>query len=336
VNIVHIDGARGEGGGQVLRSALALAAITGRPMRISNIRARRPKPGLMAQHLKAVEAAAAVANARVDGAQLRSQTLIFEPHGIRSGNFQFDIGTAGSSSLVLQTVAVPLSMAPDVSSVTITGGTHVPWSPCVDYLQRHWLLFLRRIGFDIDLTQGGGCIHATIHPARARAPLHVTERGRLQRIRGVSGVANLDMSVAERQRRQALNRLVACCPDVAIELVQLPSRSKGTLLLLVAEFEHSQCCYYGLGARGKPAERVADEAVDGLEEFLATDGAIDEHLADQLILPLACAAGASELRTSKVTLHLATNAEVVMAFLPVRIAIDGEIGAPGRVRIHPG
>lgn len=340
--MIHVDGARGEGGGQVLRSALALSILTGKAMRVTNIRARRPKPGLMAQHLKAVEAAAAVAQAAVDGARLGSQTLTFEPRGIRHGDFHFDIGTAGAASLVVQTVVVPLSAAGGASSLTVTGGTHVPWSPCFDYLDLHWLRYMRRIGFDIDLTldvagfypRGGGRVRAGVRPATALSPLRLIERGNLQRIRGISGVANLDVSVGERQRRQALLRLAGRSADVAIQVVRLPAHSPGTVLLLLAEFEGSQCCYFALGARGKPAERVADEAADALDAFLATDAAVDEHLADQLILPLAGAGGVSELRTAKVTQHLLTNAEVVRMFLPVEITVRGEIGAPGALRIE--
>jgi RNA 3'-terminal phosphate cyclase (ATP) len=147
-------------------------------------------------------------------------------------------------------------------------------------------------------------------------------------------VANLDFSVAERQKRQALNRLGELSGVTEIEIVALASPSRGTMLLLLAEFEKSQCCFFGLGARGKPAERVADEAVGELLEFLATDGTVDHYLADQLVLPLALAPEVSELRTSKITQHLATNAEIVRMFLPVVIEIDGEIGQPGLVRIR--
>jgi RNA 3'-phosphate cyclase len=342
--MIAIDGSIGEGGGQVLRSALTLSVITAQPVRITNIRARRPKPGLMAQHLKAVEAAAAVGNAQVEGAHLGSRTLVFQPRGVRCGAFHFDIGTAGSSSLVLQTVVVPLGAAHAASSVTVTGGTHVRWSPCFEYLQLNWLPYVRRIGFHIDLSldlagffpQGGGRVRAAVRPASTLAPLRLTERGGLKRIRGISAVANLDMHVAERQRRQALGRLEGRYPDTDIELINMPSRFKGTLLLLVAEFEKSQCCYYGLGERGKPAERVADEAVDALEEFLATDGAVDQYLADQLLVPLSCAPGVSEVRTSKVTQHLITNAEIIRMFAPLGVSIDGSVGQPGSVRIEGG
>jgi RNA 3'-terminal phosphate cyclase (ATP) len=331
----------GEGGGQVLRSALALALITGTSFTITNIRTRRPKPGLMAQHLKAVEAASAVGMAHVEGAQLGSQFLAFEPTTVVPGDFHFQIGTAGSTSLVLQTLLCPLSFARAGSSITIIGGTHVPWSPSFHFLALHWLPYLRRIGFDIQLElqtagfypQGGGRVRATVNPIKVLAPLQLIKRGELKRIRGISAVANLDTSIADRQRAQTLKRISSVSDDVEIEIRRFSSPSRGTFLLLLAEFEHSQCCFCGLGARGKRAERVADEAVDELMDFLATDGVVDHYLADQLVLPLALAAGVSQLRTSRVTQHLVTNVEIVQMFLHVTIEIDQEIGRPGMVRI---
>jgi len=341
---IHIDGSLGEGGGQVLRSALTLSLVTGCPFALRNIRARRAKPGLMPQHLKAVQAAAAVGRAAVEGAQLGSQFLRFTPQGVARGDYRFDIGTAGSAPLVLQTVLLPLCLADGPSHVTVTGGTHVPWSPCFHYLDLHWLRFMKRIGFQARLTMdaagfyppGGGCIHAAVQPVKELCALRLTRRGALRRIRGISAVANLDPSIAQRQRAQAVRRLQHLCCEIDIELVAMPAHSRGTVLLLIAEFEHSQCCYFALGERGKPAERVADEAVDGLDAFLAGDGAVDKHLADQLLLPLALAAGHSELRTASVTPHLLTNAEVVRAFLPREILIQGEPGEAGVLNIAAG
>jgi RNA 3'-terminal phosphate cyclase (ATP) len=339
--MVQIDGARGEGGGQMLRSALTLAVLTSQAMRMSNIRARRPTPGLRSQHVKAVEAAAAVGLARVEGACLGSQSLSFEPAGIRAGDFHFDIGTAGATALVLQTILLPLGLAPAPSAVTLHGGTHVPWAPCFHYLDLHWLPYMRRLGLAAELTldlagfypQGGSQTRATIRPIGALLPLRLTERGDLKRIRGLSAVANVDVEVAERQRSRALRRLADTRREVAIEVVELPSRFTGTMLLLIAEFANSQCCYFGLGAPGKRAERVADEAAGALLEFLATDGAVDQYLADQLVVPLALADGVSELRTSKVTRHLLTNSEIVKLFLPVEIEIRGKVDQPGLIRV---
>ena len=337
-----IDGSLGEGGGQVLRTSLSLAVITGKAFAMKNIRRRRAKPGLMAQHLKAVEAAAAVGLAHVEGARLSSHELLFEPTGIRSGDFHFDIGTAGATSLVLQTILLPLSFAPGRSQITLVGGTHVPWSPCFHYLEWHWLRYMRQIGFRGRLElqaagfypRGGGHVRATVEPCSGLAPLQLTERGLLRRIRGISAVANLNLSVAERQKQRALERLRGVTDSIEIEITRLTSPSKGTLLLLLAEFEKAQCCFYGLGALRKPAERVADEAVSELQDFLDTDGAVDHYLADQLVLPLALASGTSEVRTSRVTEHLATNVEIVKMFLPVAIEISAEIGKPGSIQIR--
>jgi len=342
--VLSIDGSIGEGGGQVLRTSLALAVITGKAFRMINIRRRRAKPGLMPQHLKAVEAASAVGMARVGGDRFGSQELVFEPTGIRAGQFHFDIGTAGATSLVLQTIVYPLSFGHADANLTLVGGTHVPWSPCFHYLQLHWLRYMEKIGFAIDLKlesagfypRGGGRIHATVHPVLKLSALQISDRGSLKRIRGISAVANLSTDVAERQKRQALRKLGELSKLAEFEILSIPALSPGTFLLLLAEFENSQCCFYGLGARGKPAERVADEAVNGFRDFMLTDGCIDHYLADQLVLPLALASGKSDVKASQITLHLTTNAEVVRMFLPVSIEIDGKIGEPGSVRISGG
>lgn len=351
--MLELDGSQGEGGGQVLRSALTLSILTKTPMRIVNIRARRSKPGLMAQHLRAVDAAAAVSHAQVEGAFLGSSTLVFHPGEKRSGRYKFDIGTAGSTSLVLQTIFTPLSLADSASSVIITGGTHVPWAPCYHYLERQWLPFMQTIGFNARLNlsqagfypQGGGRIDVSIRPAEVIKPLRLESRRELLAIEGISAVANLDVSIAERQRRQAMHRLLPFCPNTRIKIVQLASPGKGTMLFLLARFKTEpdkkginispQACYYALGERQKPAERVADEAVDALLEFLATDAVMDHYLADQLLLPLSFAGGVSRFRTSRITQHLLTNAEIIRLFTSTRILIDAEPGQPGWVEIIP-
>jgi RNA 3'-terminal phosphate cyclase (ATP) len=352
--MIHIDGSLGEGGGQVLRSALALALLTRQPVHITAIRARRPKPGLQPQHLAAVRAATEISAAQVEGAAIGSSDLIFAPGPVRPGEYRFDIGTAGSTSLVLQAIYLPLAFASGPSEIMLIGGTHVPWSPCFHYLDLQWRPYIERMGLELGLEmelagfypQGNGQVRARIEPVtRPRpvrmcqgrlVPLHLTERGALKGIRGISAVANLDISIAERQRNQALRRLRGRHSRIEIELLDLPSRVKGTFLLLLAEFKHTTACYFSLGALGKRAEQVADEACLWLEKFLATNGAIDEYLADQLLLPLAFADGPSEYRTAKVTQHLVTNAEVIRACMPVRIEIHGEPGRPGLVRVEGG
>jgi RNA 3'-terminal phosphate cyclase (ATP) len=341
--MIEIDGSIGEGGGQMLRTSLAIALATRQAFRITNIRARRPKPGLRAQHLAALQAAAKISQAEVLGASLGSQNVTFRPKAIRSGQYRFDIGTAGSTSLVFQTILIPLCMADEASQTTITGGTHVRWSPSFHYLSWHWLSFMERIGFEVEVAldqagyypKGGGRISATLFPSGARSSVHLLERGRLVGVQGLSMASNLPMHVIQRQKSQAIRRLEDLNCHIGIDVNSLPARAKGSALILLAKFEHSQVCYFGLGERGKPAEKVADEAVDSLLAFLRTDGAVDEYLADQLLLPLSLADGSSEFRTARVTQHLLTNATVLQAFLRVEIGIQGNLGEPGTVRILP-
>ena len=340
--MIEIDASFGEGGGQILRSALALSVITRQAMQLIHVRARRPQPGLKPQHLKAVEAAAQISAARVEGAALGSQTLRFDPTGLQGGNYAFDIGTAGSTSLLLQTLWLPLCFADGPSRLTLSGGTHVPWSPCYHYLQWQWLPYLAAAGYHLECTleragfypRGGGLLHAYIVPSRHFSPLRLTARGCLLRIRGLSGVGRLDLSIAERQRKQAIERLHELQVPLEIELVEVPAASPGTFIVLQAEFEGGRCCAFALGARHKPAEKVADEAADELRADIRSGGAIDAWLADQLLLPLAFVPERSEFSVCRISQHLRTNAELLGYFLPVAVEIEGETGQPGIVRLH--
>jgi RNA 3'-terminal phosphate cyclase (ATP) len=343
--MIAIDGSLGEGGGQVLRSALSLSLLTGQAFTMSNIRVARTRPGLCAQHLSAVQAAAHISRARVEGDRQGSLQIRFSPGPVMPGNYHFDIGTAGSSALVLQTLLLPLALAPGASRLSITGGTHVPWSPCFHYLDWHWRRLLSKMGFRFDLTlaragfypKGGGELQAKIPGNSLVQGIDLSERGKLLRVRGLSAVANLPLDIAERQRSQSLRRLqqLVTEADVDVAIESFAAYSKGTVLLLLAEFEHSQACYFALGARGKPAERVADEAVDGLARFMKTDGAVDVWLADQILLPMAMASTPSVLRTCEVTQHLLTNAEVIRHFLSVHISVDAPQGQVGLIRLKP-
>jgi RNA 3'-phosphate cyclase len=314
-SMLTIDGSIGEGGGQVLRSALTLSILTGTPIHLTNIRARRSKPGLQAQHLTAVKAAAAICAAETRGADLHATELEFHPGQVKPGRYRFTIETAGSACLVLQTVALPLALAPGTSTVTLRGGTHVPWSPSYHYLERQWQPHLQAMGLHINLTlnaagfypRGGGEVLASIRGAGSILPLERSQPGELIRIRGLSGVANLSLDIARRQKLQALRRLEPICRDSKIETLDLPSPVKGTFILLWAEFSNGQAACGALGAPGKRAERVADEAVD----------------------ELLC------ISTARVTSHLLTNAQIIRQFLPARIEIEGEEGQPGKVWIAP-
>ena len=341
--MIRIDGSRGEGGGQVLRSSLTLSMLTGQPVRIDNIRARRNKPGLRPQHLAAVQAATVVSGAEVTGAAPGSNSLYFRPGRVQSSHYRFDIGTAGSTSLVLQTIFMPLALADEKSSVTITGGTHVPWSPCFHYLDRQWLPMLRRIGFEAHLTleqagfypRGGGCIRAEIEAAGSLRPLDLVNRGSLQRVSGISAIANLPEHIAKRQQQQVERRLSGQFPDLAVEIMPMASPGKGTVVFLQAECDAGGGSFTALGKRGLPAERVADEAVDQLEAYLVSNAALDKYMTDQMILPLVITPHPSSFSTAEITRHLLTNIEVVQAFLDVEIVVEGELSYPGSVCIEP-
>jgi len=340
---IDIDAAAGEGGGQVLRSAVTLALLTGSTVSLYNVRANRSPPGVRPQHLQAVAAAARVSDAQVAGLRVGSRQVRFAPGTVRPGDYFFDIGTAGATSLVLQTVYLPLMLAGGPSTVTIAGGTHVPFSPCFHYLDMQWRPFLQRLGLKLGLQMkragfyppGGGLMTAVLEPADSVQPIRLARRGALQAVDGLSAVANLDAEIGLRQRRRALQRLQAEGIPCELDAVSLPAVSAGTVLVLRARCACSQACFFALGRRGKRAEQVADEAVAELLAFLATDGAVDPYLADQLLLPLALAGGPSELTTSRVTTHLCTNGAIIERFMPVTVQVQGAVGEPGTVRVRP-
>jgi len=340
--MIEIDGSQGEGGGQVLRSSLTLSMMTGQEFRIDKIRAGRKKPGLRPQHLKAVQAAAEICGADFEGGRIGSQMIEFHPGQIKAGNYSFDIGTAGSTALVLQTVLLPLTRASSKSILTIKGGTHVPWSPCFHYLDLNYLPFLWKIGLDVHLRmeqagfypKGGGQIRVVIEPADQISGIKILERGRLLEIRGVSAVANLSRNIATRQRRHVLGRLGRRFRLNNLRIAEFQTLSPGSLLLLLAEFEKTQACYFALGRKGLSADKVADQAIGEFEAMIATEGVLDEYLADQLLIPLAFSEGSSAFITPRVTQHLVTNAAVIRTFLPAEIQISAGIGEPGEVRLN--
>jgi RNA 3'-terminal phosphate cyclase (ATP) len=340
--MIEIDGAYGEGGGQVLRSSLTLSALTGMPVIIRNIRANRSKPGLRPQHLAAVNAIAKITQAQVEGNELNSSIVQLAPNKVAASDYSFDIPTAGALSLVLQTIFLPLSFTAGKSRVMLTGGTHVPWSPIWHYLQVCWQPLMTSLGFrgDIQLEnagfypRGGGRVRVVILPVESLKPLVCLDRGDLLRIEGWSGVANLDLSKAKRQKHQALRRLYEVCRNTKIKTVQIPSIDKGTFILLKAVFSSGSCaCYSALGAPGKRAEEVADEAVDQLLSFLGTDGCIDHYMADQILLPLSVIPGKSAFTTSILSQHLLTNVHIIQKFLPVKINVTADLIHRGQLKL---
>jgi RNA 3'-terminal phosphate cyclase (ATP) len=350
--MLSIDGSYGEGGGQVLRTCLALSAITGRPVRIEKIRSGRRKPGLRPQHLTGVRAAAKVCDAQFEGAKLNSQSLSFAPRSVpTAGAYTFDVaqaakgGSAGSVSLILQTILLPLAHAEGSSELTLRGGTHVAWSPAFDYIKRVYLPTLARMGVQAKVRIrnwgwypiGGGEVRATVAGKGRDAPftgLDLRMRGELLRVRGVSASSNLPKHIRTRQERSTLQVLRSNRVNVRLDVVDAPSKGQGTVVFLWSAFENALAGFTSLGERGKPAERVAEEAAQDLLEHLGSDAALDPYLADQLVLPMALAGGSSILSTQRVTQHLLTNAWVVNQFLPGCVSVDGQEREPGLCRIE--
>jgi RNA 3'-terminal phosphate cyclase (ATP) len=340
---VLIDGSEGEGGGQLLRTSLTLSMLTGRPFEIIQIRAKRPRPGLQAQHLQALVAAQQICAATVEGAQKDSLHVRFSPEEPRSGHYRFDIGTAGATSLVLHTLYLPLSRCDQPSTVRIRGGTHVLWSPTYHYLADAWLPCLQAMGLRLDLTllragfypHGGGELAANIAPVTAIQPLKLTTRGPLQAVRVFSAQTNLTDEVARRQARAAVRVLRQAGLQPSVVATHLPSLSRNTVCIVTGIFEHTRVCYSALGERGKRAEQVAEEACREFLAFLRSDATVDAHLADQLVLPMALASGASVMRTPQVTQHLLTNIATIQKFLPVTIHLSGALGASADVEVIP-
>lgn len=341
--MVSIDGSEGEGGGQILRSALALSALTGVPFEIYNIRAGRKNPGLQAQHLMSVHAAKEISGADVEGASPGSGRIAFRPGRVRGGRYRFSVSTAGSVGLVLQAIYLPLELAQQPSEVVIDGGTHVAWAPTYNYLEEAWLHFMRLIGIEVSLQilkagfypHGGGAIEARFAGRASIRPIHLEQRGQLLEIRGYSAHSNLSEEVAHRQVSEAKRLLDLGGLRAKFTTASLSSLSKNTTFALTARFEKTVCCYTALGEKGKRAEEVAAEACLKFFDFLQTKAAVDEYMADQLLLPLAMAQGKSVYTASKITDHLLTNASTVAKFVDVELYIDGEKGKEGLVSIEP-
>lgn len=346
-DLVRIDGSFGEGGGQILRTSLALSCVLGNPVEIANIRKSRKNPGLQPQHLTAVKAAASIAGAEIQGAELSSTALRFRPNRTSGGTYHFDVaetkGSAGSTSLVLQTILPPLCFAEQASMVFVKGGTHVPWSPSFHYLRSIVAPLLFRLGVHAEYTIqswgwypiGGGQVSARITPARSLRPLTAIDRGSLLRVAGISAISNLPDHIAARQRDRARTILGRQGIEASIETLSAPSAGKGSFLFLAAEFEHLSAGFGSLGAIGKRAEEVADEACDELLIHLRAQGALDPHLADQVVPWLAFCGGPSEFTTSRITRHLLTNLWVVRQFMDVDVRVEGNEGEEGRVLIRP-
>ena len=331
-----IDGSQGEGGGQIIRSALSLAATLNQPIRIKNIRAKRKNPGLAAQHLTAVRASALICEAVISGDQLGSTQLTFIPHGPPApGLYAFDIaearqgGSAGAASLVLQTILWPLAWAKGPSQVTILGGTHVAWSPSFHYIQDVYLPLVAKLGLQATVTlsawgwypAGEGEIQVET-PGVVGQPGPVPwskttwqERGPLQLIQGLAVASSLPAHIAQRMQNRATKLLQQAGLPVSIEPRRVRSVSPGAGLFLTAIYEHSRAGFSALGKKGKSSEQVAEEAVALLLAFHDSGAALDKQAVDQLILPLALSGRPAVLSTQALSQHTLTNLQVIEQFL---------------------
>lgn len=319
---LEIDGARGEGGGQILRTSLALSVLAGRPVSFVRVRAGRAKPGLQRQHLVAVEAAAGICGGRVEGAALGATGFRFVPGSVRPGEHVFDIGTAGSTTLVLQTVLMPLALAGAPSRVVILGGTHNPMAPPFEFLVQAFLPLLSRLGLNVRATleragfypAGGGRIVVEIDPPGRPTRLSLCEPGPAIRRHGLALVSNLPEHVGRREVDTLADRLGWPHGTGAVQMCEGPGQ--GNALLAFLENSHATEVFTAIGERGVRAEVVAAKLAEEVRAFERTGAAVGEHLADQLLLPLALRAG-GEFSTVEPSLHFTTQLETLRLFSPV-------------------
>lgn len=325
--MLEIDGSMGEGGGQILRTALSLSLHLQQPFRLINIRRSRRNPGLQRQHLAAVQAAARIGRAEVEGAELNSTELRFTPHDLVAGTYRFDIGSAGSTTLLLQALLLPLVLADRPSHLTLIGGTHNPLAPTFEFLQQAYLPLLATMGAGVELTlrrhgfypAGGGEIEVHIHPVAKLTPLHLLERGAIREMRAVSLLARLPEHIAQRELKVVAEGLQLPAQALQVEQTEL-AYCPGNAVQVTVQSESCTELFSAIGQRGVPAEVVADGLVRQVRRFLAAEVPVGQYLADQLLLPLALAGGGSFV-TLQPDRHTPTNIAVIRRFLPLPITM---------------
>ena len=338
--MIEIDGSEGEGGGQMLRTAIALSALTGRAVRVHDIRANRPKPGLAAQHLCAVRGVAMICDAQVEGAEVGSTQIAFAPGTVRPGKYELDVGTAGSNTLVLQACLLASARCLDEMRLGIVGGTNVRWSPPIDFYDRLLFPKLASLGFQAQMVElrrgfypeGGGRVEVRFQAPREVAPLALMERGDLLGVEGTCFSQNLPEHVC--QRAAAAVRKEMLGHDVKLASARTAGPSTGAGVFLLARYENTMLAADALGERGVPAEQVGALAAKSLRQEMDGPGTMDVHAADQLIPYLALADGPSSFRVREMTSHLRTQLELVQKFLEVRVESVGA-GAAAEVRVRP-
>ena len=343
--MIRIDGSHGEGGGQILRTSVALSCITGEDLEVYNIRAKRPNPGLKRQHLTAIHAAAKICKASVEGAEVGSRRIVFRPSSISSGSFEFNVGTAGSVTLIFQALAPILLYAPGRVRVTLVGGTDVPWSPPIDYVRHVMLPHLKRMGYVVEASlirrghypRGGGKVVFEVpEPPGELEPLTLTTRGEnIELVEGVSHCVRLPSHVARRQTEAARRRLVegGVKAPIRIELEHYEGRDDphlgpGSGIVVWAKAGEALIGGDALGARGKRAEEVGREAASKLLKDLSTGMALDTHMSDNILVYLALARGKSVIGGARLSRHAETVLWVIKHFLKVQMLLNGFLEKP--------
>lgn len=330
--MITIDGSEGEGGGQILRNACALSLVTGEPFVIEKIRGRRDQPGLMRQHLTAIEAACTIGRAECEGLELGSNRIAFTPGRVTPGEFRFAVGTAGSTALVLQTVLVPLALADKPSRLVIEGGTHASMAPPFDFIEKCFLPVFERMGPRVSarikrhgfFPRGGGRIEIEIELAPLRR-IECIERGEPQGREGTVLFASLDLKIAERIRKAALKAMPEW-EEAQIAIRELPAdQGPGVTLVLGSEFEHVTEVVCGFGKLGLSAERIGATAGKRMAGYEASGAFAGPYLQDQLLLPMALAGGGA-FTSVKISEHTRTAAEIIQRFTgrTTRFEQDGE------------
>lgn len=334
-----IDGSHGEGGGQIVRSALALSMVTGKPFRVTNIRAGRKKPGLMRQHLTAVHAAQSICKARVEGDTIGSTELTFKPGPVQSGQYHFAVGTAGSTTLVLQTVLPALMLASEPSTLTLEGGTHNPYAPPFDFLDQAFLPLVNRMGPKVSAKlerrgfypAGGGKFTVTIEPASKLQPLELLERGELLICDAHAIVANLPAEIAERELA-TISSILQWPYEVLHQVVCSNAAGPGNVVLLTVASANVTEVFTGFGQVNVSASHVATLASQSCRRYLKSDVPVGEYLADQLLLPLAIT-GRGAFRTFEPSEHTRTHATLIQQFLDVSVTFHQENAGAWRVEV---
>ncbi|CAN5164918.1 RNA 3'-terminal phosphate cyclase [soil metagenome] len=329
--MLTIDGSYGEGGGQILRTSLALSLVTGKPFKLINIRANRTNPGLQQQHLTAVKAAVTISDATVEGDSKSSQSLVFEPGKVKPGKYEFDIGTAGSTTLVFQTILPPLMMCSEKSNLTFTGGTHNPHAPPFDYVNETYVPTLEQFGPVVKLElgrlgfypPGGGVFSAVVNPVEKLKTVELLRRGKILRRCARALLVRLSQRIGQKELDYVRNNM----PDWGGGELRLDvsdnAVSAGNALTIQFECEYVTETFTAVGTRGLPAEKVAENAVGYARKYTESTAAVGEFLADQILIPFSLA-GSGSYTADEITSHTETNIDTIKKFLDVDIKVFNE------------